>query len=62
MTLIAWAAWLAGALGFGLLIAGIALIHIPAAFIAAGLCLLVWAYIADKAAAALHNKQPPGGG
>ena len=62
MTLIAWAAWLAGVLGFGLLVTGIALIHIPAALITGGLCLLFWAYLADKAGAALRNRQSPGGG
>ena len=62
MKLIAWAAWLAGLLGFGLLITGIALIHVPAAFIAAGFGLLGWAYLADKAAATLDRKVSQGGG
>ena len=44
-------AWLAGLLGFTLLVAGVALIHVPAAFIVAGLGLLAWSRLADKAAA-----------
>ncbi|MDD0981313.1 hypothetical protein [Pseudomonas shahriarae] len=62
MKLITWASWLAGLLGFGLLIAGIALIHVPAAFIVAGIGLLGWAYIADRAAATMSRKPSPGGG
>lgn len=62
MTLIAWAAWLVGVLGFGLLIGGIALIHIPIALIVAGLAMLGWAYLADKAVAAQQRKPPAGGG
>lgn len=48
--------WLAGLLGFGLLVAGVALLNIPAAFIVAGLGLLSWAYLADRAAAQLKTK------
>lgn len=48
--------WLAGLLGFGLLVAGVALLNIPAAFIVAGLGLLGWAYLADRAAAQLKTK------
>lgn len=44
--------WLAGLLGFGLLVAGVAMLHVPAAFIVAGVGLLAWARLADKAAAA----------
>lgn len=44
--------WLVGLLGFGLLVAGVAMIHVPSAFIIAGLGLLAWARLADKAAAA----------
>lgn len=62
MTLIAWAAWIVGVLGFGLLIGGIALIHIPGALIVAGLAMVGWAYLADKAAATQQRKPPPGGG
>ena len=43
--------WLAGLLGFGLLVAGVAMLHVPAAFIVAGVGLLAWARLADKAAA-----------
>ena len=57
-----WASWLAGLFGFALLIVGVALIHLPAAFITAGLGLLGWAYIADKAAATMGRKPTPGGG
>ena len=49
-------AWIAGLLGFGLLVAGVALIHIPAAFIVAGTGLLAWARLADKAHAASQTK------
>ncbi|MCO8164834.1 hypothetical protein NJC38_22095 [Pseudomonas sp. 21LCFQ010] len=62
MNLIALLAWLAGGLGFGLLIGGIALIHIPAACITAGLCLLGWAYLADRAAAGLPRNAGNGSG
>lgn len=44
-------AWVAGLLGFGLLVAGVAMLSVPSAFIAAGIGLLLWAYLADKAAA-----------
>ncbi len=44
-------AWLVGLLGFGLLVAGVAMLHVPAAFIVAGSGLLAWARLADKAAA-----------
>ena len=43
---------LAGLIGFGLLIAGIAMLNVPAAFVVAGTGLLVWAWRADKAYAA----------
>ncbi len=43
--------WLAGLLGLGLLVAGVAMLHVPAAFIVAGGGLLAWARLADKAAA-----------
>ena len=44
-------AWLAGLLGFALLVTGVALIYPPAAFIVAGICLVAWARLADKASA-----------
>lgn len=62
MNLIALAAWLAGLLGFGLLIAGVALIHTPAALIVAGTCLLGWSLLADRAAARIPRKHPSGSG
>ena len=48
--------WLSGLLGFGLLVAGVALIHVPAALIVAGIGLLAWARLADKAHAASQTK------
>ncbi|WP_371369966.1 hypothetical protein ACA097_09580 [Pseudomonas sp. QL9] len=53
-------AWLTGLLGFALLVAGVALIYPPAAFIVAGVGLLAWSRLADKAAAATA-RQPKGG-
>ncbi|MFJ3259664.1 hypothetical protein ACIPK7_05375 [Pseudomonas sp. NPDC086581] len=55
-------AWLAGLVGFALLVAGVAMIHIPAAFIVAGLGCLGWAKLADKAAAVLLAQRDSGGG
>lgn len=49
-------AWLAGLLGFGLLVAGVAMLNVPAALIVAGGGLLRWALLADKAAAVLNGK------
>ncbi|WP_443693021.1 hypothetical protein ACRZ5O_06650 [Pseudomonas protegens] len=48
--------WLAGLLGFGLLVAGVAMINKPAAFIIAGVCLLGWSSLADRAAAVVNAK------
>ena len=62
MNTIAIAAWVAGLLGFGLLVAGIALIHVPTALIAAGFGLMGWAWLADKAAARMPHKRSPEGG
>lgn len=62
MNTIAIAAWVAGLAGFGLLVAGIALIHVPAALIAAGLGLIGWAWLADKAAARSPIKHSHEGG
>ncbi|MBF8802226.1 hypothetical protein [Pseudomonas asiatica] len=62
MNIIAIAAWVAGLVGFCLLIAGIALIHVPAAFVVAGLGLISWAWLADKAAARAQLKRSPEGG
>ena len=62
MKLIALAAWIVGAIGFGLLVGGVALIHVPAAYIIAGLGLLGWAWLADRAAAQMQRTRKPGGG
>jgi len=48
--------WLAGLAGFGLLVAGVALLNIPAALMVAGGGLLGWSYLADRAAAKLNAK------
>ncbi|MCQ2034447.1 hypothetical protein [Stutzerimonas kunmingensis] len=48
--------WLAGLAGFGLLVAGVALLNIPAALMVAGGGLLGWSYLADRAAAKLNEK------
>lgn len=55
-------AWLAGLLGFGLLVGGVLLINIPAGLIVAGLGLLAWSYLADRAAAAMKSQSKPQGG
>ncbi|PVX86470.1 hypothetical protein [Paraburkholderia unamae] len=51
MNIIGVASWVAGLFGFALLIAGVALVSVPAALIVAGVLLLFWAYLADRAAA-----------
>lgn len=51
MNVIGVAAWVAGLLGFALLVAGVALVSVPAGLIVAGVLLLFWAYLADRAAA-----------
>lgn len=58
MNFLELAAWVAGLIGFGLLVAGVAMLSVPAALIVAGIGLLLWAYVADKASAApapLHD-------
>ena len=55
-------AWIAGLLGFGLLIAGVALLSVPAGLIVAGVGLLFWAWLADRAAAAPMPVHDSGGG
>jgi len=45
------AAWVVGLLGFALLVTGVVLISLPAGLIVAGLLLLMWAFLADLAAA-----------
>lgn len=62
MNIIAIASWLTGLVGFGLLVAGVALIHVPTACITAGLGLIGWAWLADKAAARVQLKRNPEGG
>ncbi|MBO2891193.1 MULTISPECIES: hypothetical protein [Pseudomonas] len=54
-------AWVAGLLGFGLLVAGVAMLNVPSAFVVAGIGLLLWAYLADKAAAAPAPTHEGGG-
>ncbi|MGY8589384.1 hypothetical protein QRO08_16685 [Paracidovorax citrulli] len=49
--------WLFGLVGFVVLIVGVALIHVPAACIVAGLALLAYARLLDRAAAALAAKK-----
>lgn len=55
-------AWLAGLLGFGLLVTGVALLSVPAAFIVAGIGLLGWAWLADRASAVSAPLHDGGGG
>jgi hypothetical protein len=55
-------AWVAGLLGFGLLVGGVAMMHGPSACIVAGVGLLAWSLLADRAAAALKAKSKPSGG
>lgn len=51
MNSIGIAAWVAGLLGFALLVIGVALISLPVGLIVAGVLLLMWAFLADLAAA-----------
>ncbi|MCG8292257.1 hypothetical protein [Pseudomonas entomophila] len=51
------ASWLAGLLGFALLVAGVWMVSRPAAFMIAGIGLLVWAKLADQAAAGLVKRE-----
>jgi hypothetical protein len=53
-------AWLAGLIGFGLVVGGVAIINVPAAMIVSGLGLLGWSRLADKASARLAA--PPNAG
>lgn len=52
--------WLAGLLGFALLVGGVAMVHVPAACVVAGVGLMAWSRLADRAAAAMKPK-PRGG-
>lgn len=51
------ASWLAGLLGFALLVAGVWMLHPPSALMVAGLGLLVWAKLADQAAASQATRE-----
>lgn len=53
--------WLCGLLGFALLVLGLALWSLPLALVVAGLALLAYAALLDKAAAAAarHSLPPP---
>ncbi|MDN7671334.1 hypothetical protein QZM22_02055 [Burkholderia oklahomensis] len=51
MNSIGIAAWVAGLLGFALLVTGVVLISLPIGLIVAGVLLLLWAFVADLAAA-----------
>ncbi len=48
--------WVTGLTGFLLVLAGVAQLNVPAAFIVAGLGLLGWSLLADRAAAAMKPK------
>jgi len=52
--------WLSGWLGLGLRVGGVAMMHVPAACVVAGVGLMAWSRLADRAAAALKPK-PKGG-
>lgn len=50
---------MAGLLGFALLVTGVALISLPAGLIVAGILLLLWAFLADVAAARAARAAKP---
>ncbi|QDH65227.1 hypothetical protein [Pseudomonas azotoformans] len=52
--------WLSGLLGFGLLVGGVAMMHVPAACVVAGVGLMAWSRLADRAAAAMKPKSKGG--
>jgi len=54
--------WAAGLLGFGLLVGGVAMMHGPSACVVAGVGLMAWSLLADRAAAAMNAKSKPKGG
>lgn len=58
MNVIEVAAWVVGLIGFALLVAGVALVSVPAGLIVAGVLLLFWAYLADRAAARAALTEP----
>ena len=53
--------WVVGVLGFCLVVVGVAMVHVPTACIVAGLCLLAYALLLDRAAAVLPFPQKGGG-
>lgn len=59
MKSIAIAAWVAGLLGFALLVTGVVLISLPIGLIVAGVLLLLWALLADMAAARAQRVEQP---
>ncbi|WP_412526101.1 hypothetical protein [Burkholderia lata] len=59
MNSIGIAAWVAGLLGFALLVAGVVLISLPIGLIVAGVLLLLWALLADMAAARAERVVQP---
>ncbi|MDN5397960.1 MAG: hypothetical protein L0G37_01695 [Pseudomonas sp.] len=52
--------WLSGLVGFGLLVGGVAMVHVPTACVVAGVGLMAWSWLVDRAAAAM-NPKPKGG-
>lgn len=48
--------WLSGLLGFCLLVGGVAMVYVPAACVVAGVGLMAWSRLADRAAAAMKPK------
>lgn len=59
MNSIAIAAWVAGLLGFALLVTGVVLLSLPIGLIVAGVLLLLWALLADMAAARAQRVGQP---
>jgi hypothetical protein len=58
LNVIGVAAWVAGLIGFALLVAGVALVSVPAGLIVAGVFLLFWAFLADRASARIARGAP----
>lgn len=48
---LAYLSWLAGLLGFALLVTGMILVSLPAGLMVAGGGLLFWSWLADRASA-----------
>lgn len=55
MSVIAFVSWIAGLIGFTLLVTGVALISVPVGLIVAGVLLLFWSYLADRASAGMAH-------